>query len=171
MAIFMKPIVAIVGRPNVGKSTLFNRIVGRRTAITLDQPGVTRDRHYGQASWDGHDFLVVDTGGFFLDEKGLQKKIREQIEVALAEASLLLFVLDGREGLHPEDARIAVYLRRLGKKVFFVVNKIDLPNREELLADFYRLGEDLYPVSAEDGLRVNDLLDEVVKHIPTLALP
>lgn len=161
----MKPVVAIVGRPNVGKSTLFNRIVGRRAAITLDQPGVTRDRHYGEASWDGREFLVVDSGGFFLEEKGLHKKIRDQIEVAVQEAALILFVLDGRLGLQPEDERVGALLRRSGKKVLFVVNKIDTTRQEDLLADFYKLGGELHPVSAEDGLGVNDLLDEVVETV------
>lgn len=163
----MKPIVAIVGRPNVGKSTLFNRIIGGRKAITLDIPGVTRDRHYGHADWDGHEFICVDTGGLFLGEKGsIEKKVREQVDLAIREAAVILFVMDGRQGLIPEEEEIGNYLRRSGKRVLFVVNKIDTPKHEERLAEFYSLGEDVHPVSSEHGYRVNDLLDQVVIQFP-----
>ncbi|HSA59052.1 MAG TPA: ribosome biogenesis GTPase Der [bacterium] len=167
----MKPIVAIVGRPNVGKSTLFNRLVGGHRAITLDEPGVTRDRHYGHAHWDAREFVVVDTGGLFLDEQGkgaIEDKIREQVDLAIGEADVILFVMDAREGLLPDEAEIAQYLRRSGKRVFFVANKIDGPKNEETLTEFFSLGEDVLPVSAEHGYKVNDLLDRVVAPWPKL---
>lgn len=163
----MKPVIAIVGRQNVGKSTLFNRIVGSRKAITYGTPGVTRDRHFGEASWTGRDFLVIDTGGFPFDPAGtLEKKVRSQIDLAIREADLILFVLDGKGGLLPEEKEIARSLRRKAKKTLFVVNKIDQTSHEDRLADFYALGGDLFPVSAEHGNRVGDLLDAVVKDLP-----
>jgi GTP-binding protein len=167
----MKPIVAIVGRPNVGKSTLFNRLVGGHRAITLDEPGVTRDRHYGHAHWDAREFVVVDTGGLFLDEQGkgaIEGKVREQVDLAIGEADAILFVMDGREGLLPDEAEIAKYLRRSGKRVFFVANKIDGPKNEdrERTADFFVLGEEVLSLSAEHGYKVNDLLDRLVAPWP-----
>jgi GTP-binding protein len=166
----MRPIIAIVGRPNVGKSTLFNRIVGGRTAITLDVSGVTRDRHYGTSVWEGKEFICVDTGGLFLDDVGpLEKKVREQVELAISEATAILMVLDGRQGILPEEMEIANYLRRAGKKVFFVINKIDDQDQEERLNEFYSLGRELHPVSAEHGYRVNDLLDAVIATFPPAA--
>jgi len=122
----MNPIVAIVGRPNVGKSTLFNRILGIRKAMTLDVSGVTRDRHYGHSTWEGRDFICIDTGGLILDEvTSLEKKVNEQVEIAIKEAQILLFVMEGQSGLLPEEREIAKKLRRSGKKVFYVINKID----------------------------------------------
>ncbi len=163
----MKPIIAIIGRPNVGKSTLFNRIIGRRKAITLDTPGVSRDRHYGDASWDRREFLLVDTGGFPFEPQGsLQKEIRKQIDYAINEAALLLLVVDGREGLHPEEGEIVRMLRRKGKPVLVAVNKIDTPGDADPLTDFYPLGLPLLPVSAEHGLGVGELLDQVVREFP-----
>ncbi len=164
----MKHIIAIVGRPNVGKSTLFNRILGGRKAITLDEPGVTRDRHYGAANWDGHDFSLIDTGGLFLTEAGsVEKKIREQVDLAIREASVILFVMDGRAGLIPDEKAIAAYLRRSGKPVLFVANKIDGLQHQDKLGDFYALGEEILGVSAEHGYAVNDLLDRVVSLLPS----
>lgn len=163
----MPPIVAIVGRPNVGKSTLFNRIVGSRKAITLDVSGVTRDRHYGPGVWEGREFTLVDTGGFPEKIEGsLEKKIQAQIDTVIEEAAVILFVMDGRQGLLPEEGEIARTLRRSGKKVLYVINKIDSPDHEEKLADFYQLGDAIYPISAEHGYRVNDLLDQVVASLP-----
>jgi GTPase len=166
----MKPIIAIVGRPNVGKSTLFNRLVGGRRAITLDEPGVTRDRHYGNAHWDAREFIVVDTGGLFLDQTdgAIEGKIREQVDLAIGEADVILFVMDGREGLLPDEKEIARYVRSSGKRVFFVANKIDGTKSEERLAEFFELGEEVLPVSAEHGLHVNDLLDRIVAPWPKL---
>jgi len=163
----MNPIVAIVGRPNVGKSTLFNRILGIRKAMTLDISGVTRDRHYGHTTWEGRDFICIDTGGLILDEvTSLEKKVNEQVEIAIKEAQVLLFVMEGQSGLLPEEREIAKKLRRSGKKVFYVINKIDGLLHEEKLADFYDLGESLESVSSEHGYKVNDLLDKVVAEFP-----
>ncbi len=158
------PIVAIVGRPNVGKSTLFNRIIGRREAVTLDTPGVTRDRHYGHAEWEGKRFICVDTGGLNLDLKeGIEDKINEQANLALQEAQVVLFVMNGREGLMPEEKEIARKLRQSGKRVLYVVNKIDGQDHEDKLHEFYELGVPLESTSSEHGYKVNDLLDKVVQ--------
>jgi GTP-binding protein len=165
----MKPIVAIIGRPNVGKSTLFNRLVGGHRAITLDEPGVTRDRHYGDSSWDAREFIVVDTGGLFLQEEGaIEGEIRKQVDLAIGEADVLLFVMDARTGLIPDEREIARYVRHSGKRVFFVANKIDGPKNEEALSEFYELGEEVLPISSEHGYRVNDLLDRIVAPWPKL---
>ncbi len=162
----MRPIVAILGRPNVGKSTLFNRITRTQDALVDDAPGVTRDRHYGHASWNAVDFLVVDTGGF-ADDDDFSPEIRLQIFQAIEEADALVFVLDGKAGLSPFDRDLLDILRRNSKKVFYVVNKIDRPEEETRLADFYRLGvEPLYPVSAEHRYGIGDFLDDLVKTLP-----
>jgi GTP-binding protein len=162
----MNPIVAILGRPNVGKSTLFNRLTRTQDALVDDFPGVTRDRHYGRASWNGVDFTVVDTGGFGgVDE--FSEEIRFQIHQAIHEADVIVFVLDGRAGLSPFDRDILDILRGLRKPVFYAVNKIDGPEQEVLIADFYRLGLDaLYPVSAEHRYGLNDFLDDLVAALP-----
>ena len=164
----MKPIVAIVGRPNVGKSTLFNRIVGGHRAITLDEPGVTRDRHYAHASWDGRDFILVDTAGLPSETKegSFEAKVKDQVEMAIREANVILFVMDGRQGMLPEEKKMALILKRSDKKVLLVINKIDHLTQDADMADFYALGEDLFPVSSEHGIRVNDLLDKVVSCLP-----
>ncbi len=160
----MRPIVSIVGRPNVGKSTLFNRIVGYRKAITEDVPGVTRDRNYGEFDYSGRSFLLVDTGGF--EPEGVEKitsLVKEHIYLAIEESSIVIFLLDARAGLLPEDREIAAILRRYDKPVFYVVNKVDSQKREAEIADFYDLGvERLYGVSAAHGLGVGDLLDDLV---------
>src|SRR5574341_1878557 len=147
------PIVAIIGRPNVGKSTLFNRILGTRTAIVDDVPGVTRDRNYADGTYQGRAFRLVDTGG--LDPSatdGMLALVRQQAQLAIAEADILVFLMDGRTGLTPADEEIAKLLRRVKKPTLFAINKIDTPNTEPLLADFYRLGrETRYPVSAGQG--------------------
>ncbi len=164
----MKPIIAIVGRPNVGKSTLFNRLVGRRKAIVEDEPGVTRDRNYAEASYEDHPFILIDTGGFEPTARDrIQQQIKEQVEVAIQEADLILFLLDGKGGLNPTDEEIAGYLRKVTKPTFYVVNKIDGEKREDAVPDFYRLGvSPLYSVSAEHGRGVGELMDEVVKVLP-----
>ncbi len=167
----MKPIVTILGRPNVGKSTLFNRITRTRDALVDDFPGVTRDRHYGSAAWNGVDFTLVDTGGF-VDGDPFSEEIRYQISQAIEEADAVLLVMDGKSGLSPFDRDILDRLRSVVKPVFFVVNKIDGPEQEMLLADFYRLGLDaLYPVSAEHRYGLNELLDDLVAAFPGEELP
>ncbi|MCU0590326.1 MAG: ribosome biogenesis GTPase Der [Desulfobacterales bacterium] len=168
----MNPIVAILGRPNVGKSTLFNRLTRTQDALVDDFPGVTRDRHYGSASWNGVDFTVVDTGGFG-DVDDFSAEIRFQIQQAINEADLMLFVLDGRAGLSPFDRDLLDILRGNRKPVLYAVNKIDGPEQEILLADFYRLGlKTLHPISAEHRYGINDLLDDLVAALPPApALP
>ncbi len=161
------PLVAIVGRPNVGKSTLFNRIVGRRNAIVDDMPGVTRDRHYAEVDWAGKAFTLVDTGGFVpQSEDIIETAIREQAQIAIDEASMVLFVVDGLEGLLPTDFAIAEILRKADKKVLLVVNKIDSAKRENL-AEFFTLGlGEPLPASALVGRRIGDLLDIVTNDFP-----
>jgi GTP-binding protein len=163
-----KPLVAIVGRPNVGKSTLFNRLVGRRTAIVLDTPGVTRDRNYGEASWRGRAFVVVDTGGFEpLAVEGIGAQVREQATLAIEEADLVILLLDGLSGCTPDDKELVEVLRQSGRPFLLVVNKIDGPKQEEGLLDFYALGvEPLYAVSAEHSRGVGDFLDALLEKIP-----
>mgnify|MGYP001156594831 CR=1 FL=1 len=158
-------LISIVGRPNVGKSTFFNRIIGYRKAITEDTPGVTRDRNYGSFEMGGRSFLLVDTGGFSSSEEdGFSKLIMKQIEASLQESAAVIFLLDGKEGAMPADRDIARMLRRLHKPVYYVVNKMDSKKREETLVDFYELGADtLYPVSAAHGLGIGDLLDDILK--------
>jgi len=162
------PLVAIIGRPNVGKSTLFNKILGAKTAIVDDVPGVTRDRNYAEATYRGRAFRLVDTGG--LDPSasdGMLALIRRQSEIAIAEADILILLLDGRSGLTPSDHEVVRLLRRVTKPVFVVVNKIDTPKADPLLADFYQLGrEELYPVSAEHGIGVAELLDAIYPLLP-----
>jgi GTP-binding protein len=162
----MTPIVAIVGRPNVGKSTLFNQITRTKDALVDDLPGVTRDRHYGKANWNGTDFTLIDTGGFARGEE-FSEEIRHQIMQAIDEADVILFVLDGKAGLSPFDRDILDTLRAIRKPVFYVVNKIDSPEKEVQLAEFYRLGiATLYPVSAEHRYGMTDFLDALVQALP-----
>lgn len=164
----MSSIVAIVGRPNVGKSTLFNRILGRRVAIVEDVPGVTRDRNYAEVSRYTKRFTLIDTGGFEPASKDrLLAQMREQSQLAIEEADVILFVMDGREGLNPADEEVAAMLRQVDKPVLFVVNKVDGPAQESLLGEFYALGVgDLYPISAEHRLGVGTLIDEVLECLP-----
>ncbi|HXV67932.1 MAG TPA: ribosome biogenesis GTPase Der [Nitrospira sp.] len=162
------PMVTIIGRPNVGKSTLFNKILGAKTAIVDDVPGVTRDRNYAEATYRGRTFRLVDTGG--LDPSasdGMLVLIRRQSEIAIAEADILILLLDGRSGLTPSDHEVVRLLRSVTKPVFVAVNKIDTPKADPLLADFYQLGRDeLYPVSAEHGTGVAELLDAIHPLLP-----
>jgi len=162
------PIVAIVGRPNVGKSTLFNRILGQRRAIVDELPGLTRDRHYAEGEWSGRKFLLVDTGG--IDPQSahpIQKQILTQTTVALDEADVALVVVDGQEGVTGLDREVAERVRRRGRPTLLVVNKADRP-REEIIADFFSLGlGEPIPVSALHGYRSGDLLDEVIRLLPT----
>jgi GTP-binding protein len=163
-----KPTVAIVGRPNVGKSTLFNRILGGRKAIVSERPGTTRDRHFGDAEWQGRQFWLVDTGGLVPDsEDSMDRAIRRQVEFALAESDVILFLVDGREGLHPLDRAIAERLRRAGRPVLLVVNKLDNLEHSTEQYDFYALGfGDPIGVSAAVGKGSGDLLDAVVERLP-----
>jgi len=158
-------LVAIVGRPNVGKSTLFNRIIGHRDAIVDDQPGVTRDRHYADAEWAGKQFTIVDTGGFVpSSEDVFEVAIREQAQIAIEQADVVLFVVDGVSGLLPSEKDIAEILRKSEKPVVLVVNKIDNERRELDLAEFYSLGlGEPIPTSALGGRRMGDLLDVVTR--------
>jgi len=158
------PLIAIVGRPNVGKSTLFNRLVGSRRAIVGDEPGITRDRLYGEAHWTGHDFRVVDTGGIIPEEKDLiPSEIFRQARVALDEAALIVMVVDGRTELAAPDLELARLLRKAGKPLFLAVNKIDSAKQEFLSEDSHRLGiHDIFPVSAEHGRGVDELLDALI---------
>ncbi len=164
----MKPVVAIIGRPNAGKSTLFNRITGTRDALVDDLPGVTRDRHYGSASWNGVSFTVIDTGGFSSnDASELSALSREQMAHAIAHAHAVILLFDGKSGLSPFDDELLKLLRGKTFPIFYTVNKIDGPDREKDLYEFHRLGvETLYPVSAEHGYGVSDLLDDLVDSLP-----
>lgn len=168
-AMSRKPLVAIVGRPNVGKSTLFNRLIGERRSIVEDIPGVTRDRIYADTEWDGREFSLVDTGGFDPggDEEEYPSLIKEQIEIAIEEADLILFVLDGKDGVMPHDEDVINLLRRVTKPVIFAVNKIDHQKHEQAALDFHSLGIDKFiPISAQQGRNINDLLDSIVAELP-----
>jgi len=162
------PIIAIVGRPNVGKSTLFNRLLGGRRAIVDDVPGVTRDRQYGEFEWRGRRFVLVDTGGLEPAGTGIIAQVRAQAEQAVAEADAILFLADGKEGLTPADAEVARLLRQgASRPILLVVNKVDAVSQTALAADFYRLGFDpVHPISAEQGQGIGDLLDAVTSVIP-----
>ena len=166
----MKPLVAIVGRPNVGKSTLFNRVVGKRIAIIEDTPGVTRDRIYGDAEWLTHSFTVIDTGGIEPDtEDIILSQMRRQAELAIETSHVIIFVVDGREGLTAADMEVAEMLRRCKKPIVLCVNKVDHVKYEDTAYDFYSLGiGEPITVSAEQGLGVGDLLDEVCKYFPAI---
>jgi GTP-binding protein len=161
------PVVGLIGRPNVGKSALFNRIVGRNAAIVSDEAGTTRDRHFARADWAGQHFWLVDTGGIVEDPHlPMDVEIRRQVELAIAEADVLLFVVDAIAGVHPSDARIAEMLRTSGKPWLLVANKVDKPQSTEFY-EFFNLGAgDPIPVSAVNGHGSGDLLDAVVARLP-----
>ncbi|NOT06950.1 MAG: ribosome biogenesis GTPase Der [Gemmatimonadales bacterium] len=163
-----KPTVAIVGRPNVGKSTLFNRILGGRAAIVSEHAGTTRDRHFGDAEWNGRHFWLVDTGGLVPDSnETMDKAIRRQVELALSEADLIVFVVDGKDGINPVDQSVAEKLRRSGRSVILAVNKVDDMRDDVTVPDFYRLGfGEPAAVSASVGTRSGDLLDAIVAKLP-----
>jgi GTP-binding protein len=160
-------LVAIIGRANVGKSTLFNRLTRSAQALVADFPGVTRDRLYGQVDWEDYSFLLVDTGGLVGGEESLGELVRRQAEAALNEADLILLVMDGKEGPQAGDGEVIDFLRRTGKPFLLVVNKIDHPGREEMLPEFYRFGvSPLFPVAAAHGLGIDSLLEAVVQKLP-----
>ena len=165
----MSNIVAIVGRPNVGKSTLFNRLVQSRQAIVEESSGVTRDRHYGHSDWNGKSFTVIDTGGYVVGSDDIfEEEIRKQVDLAIDEADVIIFVVDGQAGVHVLDEDVAVILRKCKKKVLLGVNKTDIPSKVGEAAEFYALGlGEVYPFSAMTGTGTGELLDEVVKYLPS----
>jgi GTP-binding protein len=165
------PVVALLGRPNVGKSALFNRIVGRDTAIVSEEAGTTRDRHFARADWSGRAFWLVDTGGVSDDpQHPMDVEIRRQVEQAVGEADLLLFIVDAIAGVHPSDAHVAEMLRTSGKPWVLVANKVDNPRSADFY-EFYSLGlGDPVPVSANNGMGSGDLLDAIVEHLPPVAV-
>ena len=164
----MSNIVAIVGRPNVGKSTLFNRLVQKRQAIVEESSGVTRDRHYGHSDWNGKSFTVIDTGGYVVGSDDIfEEEIRKQVDLAIDEADVIIFVVDGQAGVHVLDEDVALILRKCKKKVLLGVNKTDIPSKFGEAAEFYALGlGEIYPFSAMTGTGTGELLDEVVKYLP-----
>lgn len=162
-----KPVIAIVGRPNVGKSTIFNRIVGERISIVEDIPGVTRDRIYSSADWLNHDFNLIDTGGIDIGDEPFLDQIRAQAEIAIDEADVIIFITNGREGVTAADEEVAKILYRAKKPVVLAVNKIDNPEMREQIYDFYSLGfGEPMPISGSHGLGLGDLLDEAANHFP-----
>ncbi|HLV10424.1 MAG TPA: GTPase, partial [Halanaerobiales bacterium] len=164
-----KPIVAIIGRPNVGKSTLFNRLAGNRISIVEGKPNITRDRVYADVNWSGRSFIIVDTGGLEPAEPDIIKsKIKFQVEIALNEAELIIFLVDGRSGITSTDKEIAELLRKTNKKILLVINKVDQFNRaEEIKWDFYALGfDEPVLISAEHGKNTGDLLDKIKSFLP-----
>ena len=164
-----KPILAIVGRPNVGKSTFFNRLVGERRAIVEDTPGVTRDRIYAETDWNGKEFAVIDTGGIEVKtDDTIRSQMRDQAVMAMDMADVILFMVDGKEGLTTADREVADLLRRTGKEVILVVNKVDAPSKSyEMIYDFYELGfDEPVPISAANMTNIGDLLDRIVDGFP-----
>lgn len=169
----MSNIVAIVGRPNVGKSTLFNRLVESRQAIVEEMSGVTRDRIYGRATWSGYDFSVIDTGGYVKGSDDIfEDEIRKQVIIAIEEASVIVFVVDVTTGITDLDESVAELLRQTKKPVFIAANKVDNTQRVGLSSEFWGLGVgEVLDISATNGSGTGDLLDEIVKHFPNKTLP
>ncbi|EAE5702857.1 ribosome biogenesis GTPase Der [Listeria monocytogenes] len=160
-----KPVVAIVGRPNVGKSTIFNRIVGERVSIVEDVPGVTRDRIYNSAEWLGKEFNIIDTGGIDLSDEPFLEQIRAQAEIAIDEADVIIFITNGREGVTDADEQVAKILYRSNKPIVLAINKVDNPEMRDQIYDFYSLGfGEPYPISGSHGLGLGDMLDAVRAH-------
>jgi GTP-binding protein len=163
-----RPVVAIIGRPNVGKSTLYNRLVRKRKAIVGDLPGITRDRNYEMAEYDQKHFILIDTGGFEPEtHEELMQQMLIQVQMAIEEADYILFVLDGREGLTPVDQEIQDFLRKKDKSVYYVVNKVEGERQEKAAFEFYQLGiEEFFTVSAEHGIGISDLMEALVRSFP-----
>lgn len=163
-----RPIVGIIGRPNVGKSTLFNKLVGKRLSITEDNPGVTRDRLYSEVEWQNNSFVIIDTGGLELDDSGnFNKEIEYQVDIAIESADLILFMVDGREGMTSLDEDIAKKIRKSGREVILVINKVDTKDNPLTVYDFYSLGfENVQIISAEQSFGLGDLLDEITDKFP-----
>ncbi len=161
----MNNTIAIVGRPNVGKSTFFNRLISAKEAIVESVSGVTRDRLYGKSDWNGYEFSVIDTGGYVHgSDDTFEEEIRKQVLFAVDESDAIIFIVDGMEGLSPLDEEVANLLRRSSRKVFVAVNKVDTPNKADVIGEFYAMGlGDLYPISAMNGGGTGDLLDDLVK--------
>ena len=167
------PLVAIVGRPNVGKSTLFNRLTGSRRAIVGDEPGITRDRLYSEVNWDGRLLRVVDTGGIVPDDKALiPAEIFRQAKVALEESNAVVMVVDARTELASPDMELARLLQRLGKPLFLAVNKVDSPKQEAAAQNFRTLGiREVFPIAAEHGLGTMELMDAIMEVVPVVMAP
>jgi GTP-binding protein len=166
------PSIVIVGRPNVGKSTLFNRLTGTRRSIVTNEPGITRDRIYGQAEWEGRGFEVVDTGGIVPEDKaGIPGEILRQARVAIQNASRVVQVVDGREGPVPLDQELAELLRNAGKPPVIAVNKVDAPKQSDWAAQFYELSDQVFPISAEHGFGIDTLLDAITQDFPVGTKP
>src|SRR6478672_7001823 len=160
------PLVAIIGRPNVGKSTLFNRLTGSRKAIVGDEPGITRDRMFGEVEWKAQTFRLVDTGGIVPDDEAIiPANIFKQASHAIAESSAIIWVVDSRAGITPLDEELAVLLRNTGKPVIIAANKVESRNVENEAGEFYQFGFEMSPVSAEHGTGIGDLLDAVFEHL------
>ena len=159
----MKNLVAIVGTPNVGKSTLFNKLCGKRVAIVHDQPGVTRDRLYQKSEWQGNKFNIIDTGGIEMEDRPFQEQIKIQANVAIEEANIIVFVVDGRRGLSNHDDYIATLLRRTEKRIIVVANKLE--GNKDPDASVWSLGFDVFPISAVHGDGIGDMLDELCSHM------
>jgi GTP-binding protein len=161
------PSIVIVGRPNVGKSTLFNRLTGTRRSIVTNEPGITRDRIYGRGNWEGRAFEVVDTGGIVPEEKaGIPGEILRQAHIAIENAARVVQVVDGRAGPLPLDAELAQLLRRAGKPPVLAVNKVDSPKQADIAAQFYELGDEIFPISAEHGFGIDTMLDSLTQDFP-----
>ncbi len=161
-------IVAIIGRPNVGKSTLFNKLIRRRRVLVKDEPGVTRDRLYGKVEYQGKEFIIVDTGGFLTGAEGITAEVQKQTQVAIKESDKIIFLMDARSGLTNLDRELHEIIRKLQKKSFYVLNKVDIPSRaEEMTSEFYELGVDrLFCISAEHNQGIEELLSAVTEDIP-----
>ncbi|MFK2824225.1 ribosome biogenesis GTPase Der [Bacillus sp. B190/17] len=163
----VKPVVAIVGRPNVGKSTIFNRIVGERISIVEDIPGVTRDRIYSTGEWLNNEFNLIDTGGIDIGDEPFLEQIRQQAEIAIEEADVIIFLTSGREGVTSADEEVAKILYRSKKPVVLAVNKVDNPEMRSQIYDFYSLGfGEPFPISGSHGIGLGDMLDAIVGHFP-----
>lgn len=164
----MGNIIAIVGRPNVGKSTLFNRLVGQKDAIVDEQAGVTRDRHYGRAEWSGAEFVVIDTGGYVTNSDDVfEEEIRKQVKLAIDEANIIIFLVDVGSGITDLDESVAAILRRSKKTVLLVANKVDNFDLQYQSTEFYRLGlGNVYTISSMNGSGTGELLDDLVKALP-----
>ena len=163
----MKPVLALVGRPNVGKSTLFNRLTKTRDALVANFPGLTRDRNYGTASIEERDYLLIDTGGLSGDQEGIDEYMATQTWAAIDEANAILFLVDAREGLNAADQQISERLRKTGKKVYLAVNKIDGFDKDQILAEFYQLGiPDIFTIAAVQGRGINVMLTRILEDFP-----